>query len=118
MSCARISDRWRRMAEIYRSFSEGRPNLDFSEEAAAEMFVWESRGEGNLALGLFNPRQDGRYNGYAVGKHWMDATVAMWRQDLRDGLLLYSDLKQEFPEWFLARVLRGWWRLNSLREAS
>lgn len=103
------------MAEIYRSFSGNRPNLDFSDDAAAEMFAWESRGEGDLALGLFNLRPDGRYNGYAVGKHLMNVTVAMWRQDLRDGLLLHSDLEQEFPAWFLDRVLRGWWRLSPLK---
>jgi hypothetical protein len=35
----------------------------------------------------------------------MDATVKMWREDLRARALFRSELEDEYPGWFLDRVL-------------
>jgi hypothetical protein len=66
------------MQPIYRYFAGDHENLDFSEQSALEAYLWETRGEGNFKVGLF----EGKPNGYVVGKHWMDATVKMWLEDL------------------------------------
>lgn len=92
------------MAEIYRRFATGwEPCCDFSDQALVEMFEWESFGRGNLKFGLFN-NNGGKYNGFAVGKHWMDVTIAMWREDLRTGMLFKKELQADFPEWFLKKI--------------
>lgn len=89
-----MTRRWRRIGEIYRRFAKDW-NADFSESAANEMFLHESRG---LAVAPDN--------GYALGKKWMDVTVSMWREDLAIGLLARSELEADYPQWFLDRVLR------------
>jgi len=93
------------MAAIYRRFGGESQGLDYSESAASEMYRYESTGRGDLKSGVFHGAPSGKLNGYAVGKHWMDATVKMWREDLRSLLLFRSELEQEFPAWFLDRVL-------------
>ena len=92
------------MQPIYRYFGGEEGILDYSEEAAYEMYRFETYGEGDLRIGLF---AKDRYNGYAVGKHWMDVTVKMWLEDIPH-LLLPEELYREFPEdwhWWLNRVL-------------
>lgn len=76
--------------------------LDFSGEAAEEMYLFETTGKGDLQFGLFADR---RPNGFAVGARWMNVTVKMWKQDIRDGLLWRSELEDVYPAWFLDRVL-------------
>lgn len=90
------------MQAIYQYF--GDIGLDYSEKAALEMFLFESKGIGNLQLNLFNCK-----NGYANGKHWMDVTVAMWLKDIEIGILYIKELYDE-PElqsfhWWLDRIL-------------
>jgi hypothetical protein len=88
-----MTPKWRQMADIYKRFAVDYPRADFSEEAAKEMFYYES-------TGAARPKSS---NGYMLGKKWMDVTVKMWREDIRDGLLLRREL--DYPEWFLDRVL-------------
>jgi hypothetical protein len=92
------------MLPIYRYFGGEHEKTDYSEESVLEMFLWESYGLGELKIGLFN---QGKINGYAVGKHWMDVTVKMWREDIRKGSLVKEELYDEFPNWhwWLDRVL-------------
>lgn len=99
------SKNWRKMQPIYRHFGGDEENLDYSEEAAHEMYRFETYGEGNLKMGLFT---GDRYNGYAVGKHWMDATIKMWLQDIKDGILHIEELYQWYPDWhwWLDRVVK------------
>lgn len=79
------------------------PKLDYSDEAAREEFEYETFGRGDLKSSLFS--RD-RYNGFAVGKHWMDVTVQMWLEDIPRGLLKREELYDgTFPEWWLDRVL-------------
>lgn len=90
------------MRPIYRLF--GDEGLDYSDEAALEMYLFESRGVGNLRLGLFNSQ-----NGYANGKHWLNVTVAMWLEDIAAGLLFKHELYVEFEKsyhWWLDKVLK------------
>lgn len=96
--------RWRRIQPIYRHF--GGERLDYSEEAAQEMYCFETTGQGDLKMGLF---AGNRCNGYAVGKHWMDATIKMWLQDIPQGLLSLDELYREYPEewhWWLDRMVK------------
>ena len=98
-----MTERWRKMSEIYKIFAKGWNNLDFSEKAAEEMFQWESKGEGDLKQGIFS--KGGKYNGYAVGKHWMDVMVKMWKEDMGKYIFkfeLYEDSK--YPHWWLDEV--------------
>ena len=92
----RTSRKWRKMAPLYKHFAGG--DYDFSDEAALAMFLFESRGIGNLSLDLMSAQP----NGYAVGKHWMDVSVAMWNEDLRMGLLTKSEIYSWYPDWH-------WW---------
>ena len=104
----KITKNWRRYSEIYKLFGGDDPTLDYSEESAYESFVYESYGIGNFKFGLFN-NPDGKYNGYIVGKHWMDVTVKMWVEDIRNGpILLRKELESEYPIWWLDRVLPKW----------
>ena len=93
------------MQPIYRFFGGESERLDYSEESVQEMFLWESHGIGELKICLFN---DERVNGYMVGKHWMDVTVKLWREDIRKGMLLRNELYDEFPQWhwWLDKVLK------------
>ena len=100
-----VSRKWWRMAAIYRRFGGESPALDYSEAAAVAMYGFESTGRGELKFGVIPVAPGGKLNGYAVGKHWMDATVKMWREDLRGMLLFRSELEPEYPAWFLERVL-------------
>lgn len=93
---AKVSPRYRRMAEVYRVFASAWGHmLDFSDGAMAEMQQHESRG-GTV----------GDLNGYAVGKKYLNLHVTTWKQDIRAGLLfkweLYADPK--FPHWWLDSV--------------
>ena len=93
------SKKWNRMKPIYRYFAGESDTLDFSDTAAWEMFRFETTGVGNLKIGLFNTE---KLNGYAIGKHWMDVTLALWLQDLREGVLYIEELYNEYPDWH-------WW---------
>ena len=84
------------MADIYRRFAADYPNADFSESAAWAMYLHESTGA---------PLPDARTNGYALGKKWMDVTVAGWKEEIASMGLLVSELQDDgWPDWFLARV--------------
>ena len=89
------------MSEIYRRFCPQESCYDFSLMSERQMFEFESTG--NPKLNLTN-RINGKFNGFLVGKHWMDATIKMWREDINNGNLSRKDLENEFPEWFLNKI--------------
>ncbi len=93
------------MQPIYRYFGGEDNNLDYSEDAAREMFLYETTGKGNLKATMFSTKA---LNGYAVGKHWMDVMIKMWLQDIRQGVLFIDELYKEHLEWhwWLDRVIR------------
>ena len=80
--------------------------MDFSDAAASEMFLFETTGIGDLKICLFNA---GKLNGYVVGKHWMDVTLALWLEDLQRGVLFIDELYTEYPEWH-------WWLNKSIQK--
>ena len=94
-----ISKKWRKIQPIYRYFGGEECRLDYSEDAALKMFLFETYGKGNLKRNLFSSNS---LNGYAVGKHWMDVTIKMWLKDLQEGLLDLHELYTEYPQWH-------WW---------
>lgn len=90
---SKISKKWWNTAEAYKYFAQGFGNLDFSDEAAQNMYNYESQGK---PLIKYNELQEnGMYNGYAVGKHWMDVTLTMWKEDISDGILLKVELLED-----------------------
>jgi hypothetical protein len=96
MKQPKISEKWRRMADMYRRFAVDYPAADWSEEAALAMYLHESTGA---------PMPDARSNGYALGKKWMDVTVAGWKEEIPQMGLLVSELQADgYPDWFLERV--------------
>jgi hypothetical protein len=97
----KISPKWRKMSEIYRYFSREWAHLCvYDEQAALDMYCFETFGTPLPAAA--------KLNGFALGKQWMDVAVAMWKEDLKAGLLFRSELYSDpaFPHWWLDRVLR------------
>jgi len=86
------------MANIYKRFAKDWPNADFGDKAACAMFEYESRG---------TPiPQTETTNGFALGKKWMDITVSMWNEDIKNKqLFVFELIKDGYPIWFLNRVL-------------
>lgn len=98
-----MTNKWLKMAEIYKRFCPKEDCYDFSERSATDMFNYESTGNPKLSL---TDKVDGKFNGFVIGKHWMDAFIKMWKEDLTAGLLFRLELEQDFPEWFLNKVLK------------
>lgn len=90
------------MSEIYRKFAGEGDHLDFSREAAEDMYLFETRGIGDLKFQLFT---DGKINGFAVGKRYMNVAIEMWKRDIPQGLIFRKELEEEFPKWFLDKFL-------------
>ena len=89
----RIGKNWLKMSEIYKRFAEY-PKADFSEAAAVEMYRHETYGDSVVS----------EWNGFALGKKWMDVTIAMWKEDIPKGLLAVDELRIDYPDWFLSKV--------------
>ncbi|RDJ35157.1 MAG: hypothetical protein DWQ19_10005 [Crenarchaeota archaeon] len=95
------------MQPIYRYFAGEEENLDFSEQSVLEAYLWETRGIGNFRSGIFT---GDKYNGYVIGKHWMDVTVGMWLEDFRKRLLhpmeLYLEPDLKPFHWWLDKIVK------------
>ena len=81
----KVSPKWSKMAPIYRLMASDVGGLDFSEQAAEDAYLYESTGA----------KSDLSRNGYAVGKMWLNVTLAMWREDIRTGLLFKHELYED-----------------------
>jgi hypothetical protein len=86
------------MCEVYRLFTTDWEHLlDFSDEAMGEMFVAESHG------GIVS-----QLNGFSHGKKWLNVTVAMWKDDIKNWTLFKEDLYDDkFPHWWLDSVFKS-----------
>lgn len=93
-----VSNRFKRMSEIYKTFASGWTDLDFSDDALIEMFNSES----------FGTPVDEKKNGFFVGKQWLNVNVNMWLEDREKGHLVISELyaDERFPHWWLDGVLK------------
>lgn len=100
--------KYKQMCEIYRIFADPwKDACDFSNTSMKEMFDYESSGIGTIEINGFNVTGK-KANGYAVGKKWLNVTVAMWFEEADNyGLIqllerLYND--KNFPHWWLDKV--------------
>jgi hypothetical protein len=87
------------MCEVYRVFAKDWEHLcDFSDQALVDLFNSESYGS-----------PISRDNGFLLGKKWLNVTVAMWKEDIAQGLLFKHELYQDpkFPEWWLDSILKN-----------
>jgi hypothetical protein len=94
----KVSKRFERMCEVYRVFAEDwAPCCDFSEAAKLQMYLAETFGD---PIGTINGAPP--VNGYLVGKHWLNVTMAMWAEDKALGHLVVSELREDprFPKWW------------------
>lgn len=97
----KITKKWMLMATIYQKFCPNEDCYDFGPVSAERMFLFESTGLPKLIL---IDKVGGKFNGFLVGKHWMDATIKMWKEDIDNGLLSRKDLEIDFPGWFLNKI--------------
>lgn len=97
----KISKKWIRISQIYRTFCPKEDCYDFGPISEENMFLFESTGKPKLNL---TDKLNGKFNGFLVGKHWMDATIKMWKEDIDSGLLSKKDLEIDFPGWFLDKI--------------
>lgn len=97
------------MSEIYKRFCDQTEFYDFSTESAESMFLHESTGSS-----IEEKLSNGKWNGYLVGKKWMDLTITeYWLPDLEEHKTLFAfELYQDFPHWFLIKVLPERWHLS------
>lgn len=107
----KISEKWRKHAELYKIFSLENINYDWSEEAALEMYIFETYGRGGLDSQNVLFLNNSRPNGFLDGKKWLNVQVAAWREDISRGLLHPNDLYED-PifykyHWWLDDVLKG-----------
>lgn len=93
-----LTGKFKRRSIIYHYFARGwQDEFDFSDEMKVELFNSESFG---------TPVSD--RNGFALGKKWMDVTIAMWKEDIRKGLLFIDELyeDQNYPHWWLDSIFK------------
>ena len=93
MANLRPTAEWWIQAALYRRFAdEARYGavLDFSEAAAEAMYAYETFGQGVNPYGVFT--SSGHYNGYAIGKRWLNWQRNAWREGIQDGLITKADL--------------------------
>ena len=114
----KISNKWLKMAEIYKSFSqikrvEDAPKelikiwneydayRDYSDEAMFEAYEKESLGKDYPIV-----RNNRLINGYIEGKKLMDLTITdYWIPDILNKECYVFELYQEFPKWFIDKVI-------------
>lgn len=89
------------MLPVYKLFAEPwASSCDFSDEAALALYHYESKGEGNLAIDVFNKT----HNGFMVGKKWLNVQVSSWIQDCSLWVI-----KEDSPEPVENRPYEGWY---------
>lgn len=91
------------MCEVYRLFAQDWASCStFTDDDIIELYNHESYG---LPLRQHTSASPG--NGFALGKKWLNVTVAMWLEDLALGTLFKHELYEDgkFPHWWLDKVL-------------
>ena len=100
---SKIPKKWLKMAEIYEMFIPEHLECTTTDNDKQAMYRFETFGEGNLEANLF--QLEPPFNGYLIGKRFMDITVAMWREDIPQGILYKYELEEHYPKWWLDRVI-------------
>jgi hypothetical protein len=86
------------MCQVYRIFCKDWEHLyKFSDHDMLEMYNSETYGDPVSSS-----------NGFLVGKKWLSVTVAMWKEDIRGGILFKEELYKDgkYPQWWLDSVLK------------
>lgn len=84
------------MIAVYEYFGKDCDGLDWSKNSLYDLYTFESTGKGSV-----KPN-----NGYAYGKHIMDITIAMWKEDLNKTLFIHELYEDEnLPNWWLDKIL-------------
>lgn len=79
------TDKWLKVAEEYRIHAKDWENCcTFTEEDAEAQFMSETYGHEHY-FPYTRRNANGKYNGYAVGKHWQGVMEAYYRQDVGNG---------------------------------
>lgn len=95
----RISPKYMKIADCYLYFAKDfLQNSDTSHDALTDMYSFETFGKPRIKYSQL--QNNGMFNGYAIGKHWMDVTLAMWKEDVANGHLIKNEIlsDQEIPE--------------------
>lgn len=105
MSIRKPSKRYREIAALYRRFAKDWEDCcDFSEQSLMDMYISESLGSIRLEM---TKNSEGKYNGYFVGKKWLDVMLATWAEDIRDGILFKSEILEEYDDPIITNFLNG-----------
>lgn len=103
----RISKKYNKIAESYLYFAKSYSDIyDDSVTSKENMYSFETFGKPRIK---YNELQaNGKYNAYAIGKHWMDVTIAMWKEDIINGNLKKFELLDdpEIPEFVKSIVVK------------
>lgn len=75
----RITKKYRETLKLYAHFGRDAVDLDFSEEAALELFVWESLGKKKY-VEVYGREETGKNNGLKYAKWALSITIALWRE--------------------------------------
>lgn len=95
------SKKYERICPVYEYFASSF-DVDLSDEAKVRFYNYETFG--TPIVKYYEP-YNGMFNGYAVGKHWMDVNMAMYKEDLLARNLtkfeIYSDpdVPQVVKDW-------------------
>lgn len=76
--------------------------LDFSEQALQKAYEFETFGKGKVDDNIF---QQKTINGYLFGKQWLNWHITEWKKAIEKGLLLRSELEEDFGKGFVDRNL-------------
>ena len=86
------------MCEVYRHFAQDWWHCQsFTDQDKIDLYNHESYG---------TPL--GPNNGFALGKKWLNVTVAAWLEDIELGTLFKHELYEDpdLPHWWLDRVFK------------
>lgn len=101
-----MTHKYKKMCEIYKKFASDW-DCDFSDKAKKEMFLFESKGIGNIDISGFNASIS-KPNGYAVGKKWLNVQVSAWKKDFENSdlfkRLCMTDIIKDYPHWWLRSI--------------
>lgn len=97
-----VSNKFKRIAELYKWFGKDWDGLDWSDQALVDAFNSDSYGMPSKEELLKNR------NGFYIGKQWMGVSVSMWKEDLEKGHLSRIELYEDpnLPHWWLDVVLK------------
>ena len=117
----KVSKKFLKMAEVYKIFCPTDISVDFSEKALESQYLSESKG--GIYKFHYNEKNNGVFNGFSLGKHFMDLTIKMWLEDINLQNLVdnndvsktllsifeiinVSNVKNEYkyPSWFLSKI--------------